>query len=162
LDCRLHQLQKHNGPEAIRSGGSSVRRRSSRHVRSFGTDVILKVRTLFHRPFCFTLLQPGRCSGVGTELCLQLYITLMVCCNLSERISVKPSVLLKRVKESPLSFDYKAHFYRDEKYNIGFFLLMVNTYGLVVKYDLQKPTDMRSPSKRHLTAPLNLPAQTFF
>ena len=50
---------------------------------------------------------------------------------LSERVRMKPSLLLKYVKGNPLSADINALFNIDERYAVGAFTRNFNTYGLL-------------------------------
>jgi type IX secretion system PorP/SprF family membrane protein len=50
---------------------------------------------------------------------------------LSERVRLKPAVLLKYVKGNPLSADINALFNIDERYGVGAFTRNFNTYGLL-------------------------------
>lgn len=52
---------------------------------------------------------------------------------LSERVRLKPSVLLKAVQGAPLSIDYNASFTIDEKYTAGVFLRNQNAFGTLLQ-----------------------------
>lgn len=52
---------------------------------------------------------------------------------LSDRIRLKPAVLLKYVPGNPLSVDINALFNIDERYGIGAFTRNFNTYGLLAQ-----------------------------
>jgi len=49
---------------------------------------------------------------------------------LSERVRLKPSVLVKTVPGAPLSFDYNASVNLDEKYSLGLYTRNLNSWGI--------------------------------
>jgi type IX secretion system PorP/SprF family membrane protein len=102
---------------------------------SFGTGVILKSERYFIGFSVPRLLANSiDIAGIETELYSQHYYLMgAYVFNLSERIRLKPSVLLKGVKGSPLSVDYNASFNLDEKYTIGLFARNLNTCGLLAQ-----------------------------
>lgn len=52
---------------------------------------------------------------------------------LSERVRLKPSVLVKAVQGAPLSVDYNAILNLDEKYSVGLFTRNLNTCGALMQ-----------------------------
>jgi type IX secretion system PorP/SprF family membrane protein len=57
---------------------------------------------------------------------------------LNERISMKPSALLKYVQGNPLSVDLNALFTIDERFGLGAFTRNFNTYGLLAQIKFSK------------------------
>jgi type IX secretion system PorP/SprF family membrane protein len=102
---------------------------------SFGAGVILKSERYFIGLSVPRLLANSiDVAGVETELYSQhYYLMAAYVFNLSERIRLKPSVLLKGVKGSPLSLDYNVSLNLDEKYTIGLFARNLNTCGLLAQ-----------------------------
>ncbi len=55
---------------------------------------------------------------------------------LTERVRLKPSILLKGVKGSPVSLDYNLFVNLDEKFTVGIFTRNLNTYGTLLQMKL--------------------------
>jgi type IX secretion system PorP/SprF family membrane protein len=102
---------------------------------SFGAGAILKSeRYLIGLSAPRLLANAVDVGGVQTELYSQHYYLLgAYVFNLSERLRLKPSVLLKGVKGSPFSLDYNVSCNLDEKYTIGLFARNLNTCGLLAQ-----------------------------
>lgn len=78
-------------------------------------------------------------AGIETELYTRhFYGAVAYVFFLSERVRLKPSVLLKGVKGSPLSVDINASVNIDEKYTAGIFTRNLNTYGLLTSFRFGK------------------------
>ena len=56
--------------------------------------------------------------------------------QLSHRIKLKPSVLMRAVNGAPLSLDYAASIKIDDSYSIGLFTRNLNTYGFLLQLNL--------------------------
>jgi type IX secretion system PorP/SprF family membrane protein len=102
---------------------------------SFGAGLILRSERYFIGLSSPRLLTNAvDIGGIETKLYSQHYYLLgAYVFNLSERLRLKPSILLKGVNGSPLSLDYNASFNLDEKYTIGLFARNLNTCGLLAQ-----------------------------
>jgi len=61
------------------------------------------------------------------------YASLAYVFYLSERVRIKPSMLLKAVQGAPVSIDYNALFTIDEKYSAGLYLRNNTACGLLTQ-----------------------------
>jgi type IX secretion system PorP/SprF family membrane protein len=102
---------------------------------SFGAGVILHSDRYF-----FGLSVPRMLKTSVTENNMQtslyrqhFYFTAAYMIFLSERVRLKPSVLIKGVKGAPLSADCNFSFNIDEKYTAGAFTRNLNTFGLLAQ-----------------------------
>jgi type IX secretion system PorP/SprF family membrane protein len=85
--------------------------------------------------------------------------------SMSERIQLKPSVLIKAVKGSPMSVDVNFNVNIDRNYTVGAYTRNLNSYGLLAQinflehyrlaYALEVPTN-HSVGTRYTTNELNL------
>jgi type IX secretion system PorP/SprF family membrane protein len=64
------------------------------------------------------------------------YLTGAYTIFLSDRLRLKPSVLLKGVKGAPLSADYNVTIQADQKYSAGLYARNLNAYGLIAQLKL--------------------------
>jgi type IX secretion system PorP/SprF family membrane protein len=104
----------------------------------FGAGIILNSDKYFIGLSVPRMLKPkGKFTGSETELYQQhFYFTGAYVLFLSERIRLKPSVLLRGVKGSPLSTDVNFSFNIDERYTAGVFTRNLNSYGLLAQLKL--------------------------
>lgn len=101
---------------------------------SFGFGVILKTDRLFAGISVPRMLKTKTVfQDVESTLYTQhFYATAAYIIFVSDRIRIKPSILLKGVKGSPLSVDYNGIVNIDEKYMAGLSIRNFNTYGLLL------------------------------
>jgi type IX secretion system PorP/SprF family membrane protein len=102
---------------------------------SFGAGVILhSERYFFGLSVPRMLKATAKENDVRTNLYDQhFYLTGAYVFFLSERVRLKPSILVKAVKGAPLSADYNFSVNLDEKYTIGAFTRNLNTLGLLAQ-----------------------------
>jgi type IX secretion system PorP/SprF family membrane protein len=102
---------------------------------SFGAGVILNSERYFIGLSVPRMLKATtNINNVETELYQQhLYLSGAYVIFLNERIRLKPSVLLKKVKGAPYSADLNFAINLDEKYTAGVFTRNLNTYGLLAQ-----------------------------
>ena len=102
---------------------------------SFGAGMILNSERYFIGLSVPRLLQAkADINNVQTNLYSQhFYLMGAYMIFLSERIRMKPSLLLKTVKGAPLSIDYNFSFNIDEKYTVGAYTRNLETYGLLAQ-----------------------------
>jgi type IX secretion system PorP/SprF family membrane protein len=106
---------------------------------SFGTGAILSSERLFVGLSVPRLLHSKtHLAGVSTNLNQQhFYLSGAYVIFLTERIRLKPAVLLKGVKGAPFSADLNFYANFDEKYTAGIFTRNFNTYGLIAQMKLK-------------------------
>jgi type IX secretion system PorP/SprF family membrane protein len=102
---------------------------------SFGAGAILKSEKYFVGVSVPRLLSNTvDINGITVDLYEQhFYGMAAYVFHLSTRLRLKPSVLLKGVKGSPLSVDYNVAFNLDEKYTVGVFARNLNTCGVLTQ-----------------------------
>lgn len=66
------------------------------------------------------------------------YATIAYVFYLSERIRLKPSLLVKTVKGAPISIDYQANVILDEKYILGLYTRNLNSVGALLQFKFTK------------------------
>lgn len=85
------------------------------------------------------LLQPevqlgNTANAVETALYQQhYYATVSMISYLSERVRLKPALLVKAVQGAPVSIDCNATFNLDERYSLGLFTRNLNTAGILTQ-----------------------------
>jgi type IX secretion system PorP/SprF family membrane protein len=112
---------------------------------SFGAGVILKTDR-----FLIGLSVPRMLKATGTfvdsasnafeaNLYQQhFYAAVAYVFYLSERLRLKPSVLVKAVKGAPVSIDYQANVILDEKYILGLYARNFNSVGGLLQFKFTK------------------------
>jgi hypothetical protein len=65
-----------------------------------------------------------------------LYVYGAYLAQLSPRIKLKPSVLMRAVSNAPLAIDYTLAMKIDDSYSIGLFTRNLNTYGFLLQLNL--------------------------
>ncbi len=106
---------------------------------TFGAGIILSNKKLFLGLSVPRMLQNKETFGTGinaVEAALyaqNFYGMASYILLLNERISLKPSVLVKYVQGNPLSADINTLFTIDEQYGIGAFTRNFNTYGMLAQ-----------------------------
>jgi type IX secretion system PorP/SprF family membrane protein len=108
---------------------------------SFGAGVILKSDR-----FLIGLSVPRMLKATGTfidsasnsfEASLyrqHFYATAAYVFYLSERIRLKPSIVVRGVKGAPVSIDYQANIILDEKYIAGLYTRNLNSVGMLLQF----------------------------
>jgi type IX secretion system PorP/SprF family membrane protein len=66
------------------------------------------------------------------------YATASYVFYLTERVRLKPSILIKAVKGAPVSIDYQANVVLDEKYIIGLYTRNLNSIGGLIQFKSTK------------------------
>lgn len=85
------------------------------------------------------MLQPNvnlgtTAEAVETALYQQhYYASFAMVTYLSERVRLKPSILVKAVEGAPVSVDFNATFNLDERYSLGLFTRNLNTAGVITQ-----------------------------
>jgi type IX secretion system PorP/SprF family membrane protein len=106
---------------------------------TFGAGIILNSERYFVGLSVPRMLKAkASINGIETDLYQQhFYFTGAYIIFLTERIRLKPAMLLKGVKGAPFSTDlnFSANF--DEKYTAGIFTRNFNTYGLLAQMKLK-------------------------
>jgi len=112
---------------------------------SFGAGIILKSDR-----FLVGLSVPRMLKATGTfidsasnafeaQLYQQhFYATVAYVFYLSERLRLKPSLLIKSVKGAPVSIDYQANAILDEKYILGLYTRNLNSIGAMLQFKFTK------------------------
>ena len=112
---------------------------------SFGGGVILKSDRFF-----IGLSIPRMLKATGTFIdsasntfqaklySQHFYAAVAYVFYLSERVRIKPSVLIRAVKGAPFSFDYQANIILDEKYVVGLFTRNLNSVGALLQFKFTK------------------------
>lgn len=112
---------------------------------SFGAGIILKSDRFF-----IGLSVPRMLKATGTfvdsasntfeaKLYQQhFYATVAYVFYLSERLRLKPSILVKSVKGAPVSIDYQANVILDEKYILGLYTRNLNSIGALLQFKFTK------------------------
>jgi type IX secretion system PorP/SprF family membrane protein len=100
---------------------------------SFGTGVILSSeRYLFGVSVPRLLQSKTQYAGITTNMNRQtFYISGAYVIFLTERIRIKPAMLIKAVRGAPISADLNFYANFDEKYTAGAFTRNFKTYGII-------------------------------
>jgi len=106
---------------------------------NFGTGIMLKSERLMlglSVPHLIpsTLDQGGQQMNVYNQ---HLYLLGAYVFNLSEYVRVKPSVLLRTTKGSPVSADFNFNLNLEHRYTIGVLTRNFNTFGALVQMDIK-------------------------
>jgi type IX secretion system PorP/SprF family membrane protein len=106
---------------------------------SFGAGVILNSERYFFGLSVPRMLKAQtKINGLETDLYQQhFYLTGAYIVFVTERIRLKPAVLLKAVKGAPASADLNFSMNLDEKYTAGIYTRNFNTYGLMAQLKLK-------------------------
>jgi type IX secretion system PorP/SprF family membrane protein len=99
---------------------------------SFGAGLILHSDRYF-LGISIPRLLANTVSVEGVEMNLyrqHVYVMASYVFNLSERLRMKPAMLVRAVNSSPLSIDYNVAFNLDEKYALGLFGRNTNSCGI--------------------------------
>jgi len=108
---------------------------------SVGAGIILNSEKFFiglsvPRMLETTAMLTNDSTSQSTEAILydqHYYMTAAYVFYLSERVRLKPSVLVKAVQGAPLSVDYNVSINLDEKYTVGLYTRNLNTCGLLTQ-----------------------------
>jgi len=72
-------------------------------------------------------------TGLYTQ---HLYVSAAYLAQLSYRIKLKPSILMRGVQGAPLAIDYALAMKIDDSYTLGLFTRNLNTYGFLMQLNL--------------------------
>ncbi len=108
---------------------------------SFGAGVILKSDRFFVGLSVPRMLKASGTFIDSTSNTFQaslysqhFYAAVAYVFYLSERVRLKPSVLVKAVKGAPISIDYQANIILDEKYIAGLYTRNLNSVGALLQF----------------------------
>lgn len=101
---------------------------------SFGAGVILSNDRYFVGLSVPRMLKHTDFAGQDVQLYQQhFYFTGAYTAFLSDRVRIKPSVLIRGVKGAPVSADYNVLFNIDEKYGAGCYTRNFNAFGFLAQ-----------------------------
>ncbi|HPM31601.1 MAG TPA: type IX secretion system membrane protein PorP/SprF [Chryseolinea sp.] len=112
---------------------------------SFGAGIILKSDR-----FLIGLSVPRMLKATGTFLdsasnafqaslySQHFYATTAYVFYLTQRVRLKPSILVKAVKGAPVSIDYQTNIILDEKYIAGLYIRNLNSIGALIQFKFTK------------------------
>jgi type IX secretion system PorP/SprF family membrane protein len=86
-------------------------------------------------------LLPNTIRGKDMEINFQnqaLYLNGAYMFILSERVRFKPSVLVRGMKNNPVSTDFQANFSFSDSYTAGVFTRNLKTYGILANFQIKK------------------------